>query len=164
MKKIRTLTIILLTVTMLIASSCTNVFAANVCSIIGGTAKSTQTFTIKTNGNWLSSKKVTLTQTAKGTAKGKTWTSCKTKYYKIWGHYSVRITDSKGKTKVYSWTDKNFTIKGLKKNSSYKIQVVPYSNGGISATFAGITNGGFYGWDKIPCWNVKKTSGISLCK
>ena len=163
MKKTKKIISLVLVIATLLTANITNVFAANVCSTIGGAAGYSKTFKVTTNNNWLSSKKLVLTQTAKGTAKGKTWSGCKTKYYKIWGHYNVYITDSKGKTQVKSWTDKNFTISGLKKNSKYTIKVVPYSNGSISATWAGFTNGGFYGWKYTPCWIVKKTSGISLC-
>ena len=96
MKKIRTLTIILLTVMALLTSCLTNVSAANVCKNIGGTANYQTTFTIKTSNSWLSSKKVTLKQTAQGTAKGRGWTSYKTKYYKIWGYYNVYVTERAG--------------------------------------------------------------------
>lgn len=151
-------------ITAMLVSACTvNVMAANVCRNIGGTARSTTTFTIKTDKTWITSNKIKLTQTAKGTAEGRTWITCRPKYYKIWGHYSVRITDNKGKTKAYSWTGKEFTIKGLKKNSSYKVQVVPYTNGSINATATGLLNGGFRGWKSTPCWNVKWTKGITLC-
>lgn len=163
MKKIRTLTIILLTVMALLTSCLTNVSAANVCKNIGGTANYQTTFTIKTSNSWLSSKKVTLKQTAQGTAKGRGWTSYKTKYYKIWGYYNVYVTDSKGKTKTYTWTGKTLSISGLKKNSTYKVKVVPHDNGSYHTSYTCIINGGFYGWYKTPCWNVTKTSGITLC-
>ena len=162
MKRIKKIIGLILLTAVLITANVTNVFAANVCKEIGGAVGYTKSFKITTDSTWLTSNKVKLTQTAKGTAEGRTWTGRK-KYYKIWGHYTIHVTDSKGKTKKYSWTGKNFTISGLKKNSTYRIKVVPYSNGSISATWSGLTNGGFWGWNKTPCWNVKKTKGIDLC-
>lgn len=164
MKKTGKIISIILVVAMLITANVTNVFAANVCKNVWGTGKITRTFTIKTDKNWLTSNKVKLTQTAMGTAKGKKWSSGKQKTYKIWGHYTVYVMNSKGKVlKRSSWTGKNFTVSGLKKNTKYIVKVVPYSNGGISATWSGVVNGGFYGWKYVPCWNVKWTKGITLC-
>ena len=163
MKKTKKVISLILLAAMLVTTSASHVLAANVCKNIGGSARATTTFTIKTDKTWLTSNQVKLTQTAKGTAEGRTWSGCRPKYYKIWGHYTVYVIDSKGKQKISSWTGKNFTIKGLKKNSTYKVKVVPYSNGSISSTWSGIVNGGFRGWSSTPCWNAKKTKGITFC-
>ena len=165
MKKTTKIISLMLVVVMLISASVTNVFAANMCPNVWGSGKKATTFTIKTDKYWITSNKVKLTQTEKGTAKGKVWSSGREKTYKLWGHYSVQILDSKGRVlKRANWTDKNFTITGLKKNSTYKLKVTPYANGSISATWTGITNGGFYGWKYVPVWHVNWTKGVTFCK
>lgn len=144
------LLIAFLTLTLLVSSVFTNVSAANVCPVINGNANKTVSFQVKTDKNWLTSNKITLTQNGKGKAKGKTWSGCRAKTYDIWGHYLVRVTDNKGKTKTYEWTGKNLTIRGLKKKTTYKIKVTPYDKTSIHVTWTAIKNGGFYGWSKVP--------------
>ena len=159
--KTKKLTLLIATVFIFTYLLSMTVFAANVCSRIDGTVNSTTSFTIKTDKKWLTSNSVTLTQT-KGRAEGLEWIGAKPKKYSLYGRYTVHVTDKKGNTEKYTWTDGNFTIKNLKANSSYTVKVVPRSERDyINAT--SIFHGGFYGWSQPATWYVKKTSGLTLC-
>lgn len=134
--------------------------AANVCSYVSGDMNGTVTFSVTTDGSWLTRNSVTLTQT-KGSAE------CHNIWYQIekkslYGHYTVTVKNSSGKTvQTKDWTGKTLSLSGLTKNSTYTITVKPASmtKGNILSEMLS----SFYKWKSTPTWKVTKTSGLTLC-
>lgn len=153
MKKVISFTLFIILAFSMISSA----FAANVCGNIGGNSTATTTFTINTGSRWLGSDKVKLTQT-KGKYEYSTPFSrskTETSYMKYHVYYKKSGASSWSHKK---WTGKNLTL-SLKKNTTYSVKVVPYSNIDMGFT-AGKS---IRRWIYPSTWSVTSTKGILSC-
>ena len=163
-KRVAPLMLALFLVVSLFTGLAATASAANVCSFISGSNKSSVTFTVTTDKAFLGDK-IVLKQ-SKGKAVFFTWLS-KEKVADCYGNYTIivrKISGGKDKPdyRELDWKNSGSKSISLQKNAVYKITVQPWDN---TATVAwNIFRGAFDHWKTRPTWSVGKTRGVSFCK
>ena len=149
--------LLVLLVAFVCFSMVNGVLAANVCGNISGNAQSSKSFTINTGNRWLPRDKVTFTQT-KGTYVYSTpFSSSKTTTDYMCYKVSYRIQGTSYWT-TKQWKGKKLTL-SLKKNKTYDVKVVPFSN--VDMSFQKGRQIKY--WKTVATWSVTSTKGIISC-
>ena len=160
----------LLTV-LLLGSFSTDAQAANVCKSIGGHVQGKGvTFEVTTDSGWLAGQYITLSQ-SKGVAYSGNYSFLVRRTYKVYGVYQVTIKRISGKgavPKSFVWKDGSTKIK-LGKKTKYQITVTPLKEAWRYNRIPHFLkyqakNQFEKNWKSTPCWSVKKTKNITLCK
>lgn len=144
--------------------------AANACASIGGSAKTSQTFTVNTGARWIAkTDTITLKQT-KGTMEY-TNIFAGTSSMRTYGYYVVTVYQGNKTVQTLKWYgSSSLKIKNLERNTTYRVTVTPKTATEISdiclgkSFFAFIRYqlGGFM-WDDYATWRVSSTKGIISC-
>lgn len=170
-KYLRKLIAAALLMTMLLGSFSSEVQAANVCKSVSGHVRgSAVTFEVTTGSGWLLGQYLTLSQ-SKGVAYSGNYAFRKGTTYKVYGVYKVTFKRLSGKgsvPKAFVWRTGSTKIK-LGKKTKYQITITPlidsfYYNKMPHYLKYQYKNQFAKNWKTTPCWTVRKTKNITLCR